>query len=160
ILERKGSRVALGTTAGFRDVLLLGRQKRYDTNDLHLDKPRPLVPRADIFEVRERLAPDGSQVAPLDEEDCLKVPAAIADGGYHAVAVALLPSYANPAHEQRLAAMLRAAMPGTTISISSEISPKYREYERTSTTVANAYVAPLVGNYLTELGESLQQLRI
>jgi N-methylhydantoinase A len=160
ILERKGSRVALITTAGFRDVLLLGRQKRYDTNDLHLDKPRPLVPRADIFEVRERLAPDGAQVTPLDEEQCRALAETIAAGGYQAVAVALLHSYANPAHEQRLATILRAAMPDKTISISSEVSPKFREYERTSTTVANAYVAPLVSQYLAELGESLTQLRI
>jgi N-methylhydantoinase A len=160
ILERKGSRVALVTTAGFRDVLPLGRQKRYDTNDLHLDKPRPLVPRADIFEVRERLAPDGSEVTPLDEDGCRKLAATIAAGGYQAVAIALLHSYANPAHEQRVAAILRAAMPSTTLSISSEVSPKFREYERTSTTVANAYVGPLVSNYLAELGSSLEQLQI
>ena len=92
ILERKGSRVALVTTAGFRDILPLGRQKRYDTNDLHLDKPRPLVPRADIFEVRERLAPDGSQVTPLDEDDCRSLAATIAAGGYQAVAIVLLHS--------------------------------------------------------------------
>ncbi|GGG19559.1 methylhydantoinase [Caldovatus sediminis] len=160
ILERKGARTALVTTAGFRDVLLIGRQKRYDTNNLHLDKPRPLVRRADTFEVTERVAPDGTVLKPLDEAEAEAVAARIAGGGYASVAVAFLHAYANPAHERRMAEILAARAPGVRISASSEVAPKWREYERTSTTVANAYVAPLVDGYLAELGRSLRELGI
>ena len=160
ILERKGSRTALITTKGFRDVLLIGRQKRYDTYTLHIVKPEPLVQRADIFEVDERMAFDGSVVSPLDEADLHETIAAVRRGGYESVAVALLHAYANPDHEQRVGALLAEALPGTAISLSSVISPKYREYERTSTTVANAYVKPLVHRYLGALDGALRDLGI
>lgn len=160
ILERKGSRTALITTKGFRDVLLIGRQKRYDTYTLHIVKPEPLVQRADIFEVDERMAFDGSVVSPLDEADLHETIAAVRRGGYESVAVALLHAYANPDHEQRVGALLAEALPGTAISLSSFISPKYREYERTSTTVANAYVKPLVHRYLGALDGALRELGI
>ncbi len=160
ILERKGARTALVTTAGFRDVLLIGRQKRYDTNNLHLDKPRPLVRRGDTFEVTERLAPDGSVLAPLDEAEAAAVAARIAEGGFDSAAVVLLHAYANPAHERRMAEILAAKAPGVRISLSSEIAPKWREYERTSTTVANAYVAPLVDSYLADLEGSMRDLGV
>ncbi|WJR79151.1 hydantoinase/oxoprolinase family protein [Bradyrhizobium sp. NP1] len=160
ILERKGSRVALITTEGFRDVLLLGRQKRYDTNNLHLDKPVPLAPRSDIFEIRERLAPDGSVVEPLAEADVAALASRIAAARFDAVAVVLLHAYANPKHEQRVGEILRKHLPGMVISLSSVVSPKFREYERTSTTVANAYVAPLVDSYLTSLEGSLRKLEV
>lgn len=160
ILERKGSRVALITTEGFRDVLLLGRQKRYDTNNLHLDKPVPLAPRSDIFEIRERLAPDGSIVVPLAEADVAALASRIAAARFDAVAVVLLHAYANPKHERRVGEILRKHLPGIVISLSSVVSPKFREYERTSTTVANAYVAPLVDSYLTSLEGSLRKLEV
>ncbi|TDR92937.1 hydantoinase/oxoprolinase family protein [Enterovirga rhinocerotis] len=160
ILERKGSRCALITTRGFRDVLPMGRGKRYDTNNLHLDKPHPLVQRADIFEVTERLAPDGSVVTALDEEETRALVGRLASGGYQAVAVVLLHAYASPAHERRVGEILRQLMPDCMVCLSSDVSPKYREYERASTTVANAYVAPLVDAYLTALTSSLHQLEI
>lgn len=160
ILERKGSRTALVTTAGFRDVLLIGRQKRHDTNDLHLDKPRPLVRRADILEVTERLAPDGAVLTRLDEAEAEAVAARIAEGGYESAAVVFLHAYANPAHERRMAEILAARAPGLRLSLSSEVAPKWREYERTSTTVADAYVAPLVQGYLAALEGSLRDLGI
>lgn len=158
ILERKGSRTALITTEGFRDVLLIGRQKRYDTYTLHIIKPKPLVERADVFEVIERTAFDGSILRPLDEASVKTAIDAVKKGAYDSVAVVLLHSYANPAHEQRIRAMIRAALPDMQISLSSVISPKYREYERTSTTVANAYVKPLVHSYLGALDLALKKL--
>ena len=160
ILERKGSRVALVTTRGFRDVLLIGRQKRYDTNNLHLDKPEPLTRRSNIFEVSERLAPDGSVVTPLDEADVAALAKKLSAGGFDAIAVVLLHAYANPDHERRVGEILGRQMPDKVISLSSTISPKFREYERTSTTVANAFVAPLVDNYLTSLEGSLRELDV
>lgn len=160
ILERKGSRVALVTTKGFRDVLLIGRQKRYDTNNLHLDKPQPLTPRANIFEVTERLAPDGSVITPLDEAEAESLAKQLATEGFDAVAVVLLHAYANPVHERRVGEILDKHLSGKVVSLSSIISPKFREYERTSTTVANAYVAPLVDTYLTSLEASLGHLDV
>ncbi len=158
ILERKGSRTALITTAGFRDILLIGRQKRYDTNDLTLERPRPLVRRADIFEAPERMGADGAVLSPLDGKAAAELADLVAVGGYQAVAVVFLHGYANPAHEQQMAAALAASMPGVSISLSSVVAPKYREYERTSTTVANAYIAPLVEDYLAALEQSLTSL--
>lgn len=160
ILERKGSRTALLTTAGFRDILLIGRQKRYDTNSLHIDKPKPLVRRADIFEVPERLAADGTVLLALDETAAADIAERVAAGGYDSVAVAFLHSYSNPVHEQRMADALAARLQGVRVSLSSVIAPKYREYERTSTTVANAYVAPLVDDYLSALAGSLRELGV
>jgi N-methylhydantoinase A len=160
ILERKGSRTALLTTAGFRDILLIGRQKRYDTNSLHIDKPKPLVRRADIFEVPERLAADGTVLLALDETAAADIAERVAAGGYQSVAVAFLHAYANPIHEQRMADALAARLQGVRVSLSSVIAPKYREYERTSTTVANAYVAPLVDDYLSALAGSLRELGV
>jgi N-methylhydantoinase A len=155
ILERKGARTALITTAGFRDVILIGRQKRYDMNDLYLQKPEPLVDRADIFTVEERSAADGRIVKALDEDGARGVARAIKAGGYQSVAVMFLHSYINSAHERRMAEILRAA--GIDVTLSSDVSPKFREYERASTTVANAYVRPLVAGYLDALDRSLAQ---
>ncbi len=156
ILERKGSRTILLTTAGFRDILLIGRQKRYDTNNLHLDKPRPLVRRADICEVNERIGADGTVLLPLTEAEADAIAERVAAAGYQSVAIAFLHAYANPVHEQRMAAALAARLPDIPVSLSSVIAPKYREYERTSTTVANAYVAPIVKTYITNLDRSLR----
>ncbi|MGE0416983.1 MAG: hydantoinase/oxoprolinase family protein, partial [Acetobacteraceae bacterium] len=156
ILERKGSRTLLLTTAGFRDILLIGRQKRYDTNNLHLDKPRPLVRRADIWEVEERVDANGSILTPLTDAVAHAIAERVAGSDYRSVAIAFLHAYANPAHERQLAAAISARLPGIPISLSSVIAPKYREYERTSTTVANAYVAPIVRSYITNLDTSLR----
>jgi N-methylhydantoinase A len=160
ILERKGAATALITTQGFRDVLIIGRQKRHDTNNLRMDKPAPLIARADIFEVPERIAPDGSEVTPLDEAVARDVAGRVAAGGYRAVAIAFLHAYADPAHEQRMAEVMRAAAPDTAVTLSAELSPKYREYERTSTAVADAYVKPLVRSYVGSLQQALAALGI
>jgi N-methylhydantoinase A len=155
ILERKGNRTALLTTAGFRDVLIIGRQKRYETNNMHLDKPAPLIARRHIFEVAERIAADGSVVAPLEARSLDEAVAALKAGGYEAVAVALLHAYANPAHEIETRRRIEAELPGIAVSVSHEVSPKFREYERTNTTVANAYVRRIVDRYLASLTGAL-----
>jgi N-methylhydantoinase A len=155
ILERKGARTALVTTEGFRDVILIGRQKRYDMNDLYLDKPVPLVDRSDIFTVEERTGADGRVVKAFDETAARAVAQKIKAAGYQSVAVMFLHSYINPAHERRMADILGAC--DLDVTLSSEVSPKFREYERASTTVANAYVRPLVVRYLDTLDSSLAQ---
>lgn len=160
ILERKGCRVALVTTTGFRDVLLIGRQKRYDTNNLHIRKAAPLLQRSDIFEVTERIAADGSVVTAMDDTQLDALGKQLIAKGYESVAVMLLHSYANPAHEQRVADRFRDAGLKADISLSSAVSPKYREYERVSTTVANSYVQPLVRHYLAALEDCLRSQAI
>jgi N-methylhydantoinase A len=156
ILERKGNRTALLTTDGFRDVLIIGRQKRYDTNNMHLDKPAPLIARRHIFEARERIAADGSVVAPLDASSLESAIGALKAGDYEAVAVAFLHAYANPIHEIEARRAIEAALPGVAVSVSHEVSPKFREYERTNTTVANAYVRRIVDRYLASLTKALE----
>jgi len=160
ILERKGSATALVTTRGFRDILILGRQKRYDTNNLHLDKPVPLVARADILEVSERVGHDGSLIAALDEGEALAVAEMIRYRGYTSVAICFLHAYANAAHEEKMAELIAQTAPQVGVTLSSMISPKFREYERTSTTVASAYVEPLVKGYIHALERSLETLGI
>src|SRR6266852_7475094 len=155
ILERKGPRTAFVTTAGFRDVILIGRQKRYDMNDLYLEKPVPLVDRWDIFTVEERTAANGRIVTPFNETGARAVARQIKAGGYDSVAVMFLHSYINPGHERRMAEILREC--DVDVTLSSDVSPKFREYERASTTVANAYVRPLVARYLEGLDRSLEQ---
>ncbi len=156
ILERKGNRTALLTTEGFRDVLIIGRQKRYDTNNMHLDKPAPLIARRHIYETRERVAADGSVVHPLDAASLETALAALRAGDYEAVAIAFLHAYSNPAHEIAARQAIEAALPGVAVSVSHEVSPKFREYERTNTTVANAYVRRIVDRYLASLTEALK----
>jgi N-methylhydantoinase A len=156
ILERKGSRTALITTEGFRDVLLLGRQKRYSTYNMHLAKPDPLILRRDIFELPERLFLKGRDAVRPTEDKVDVLLEEIASRGYEAVAVCLLHSYADPSHERLVRD--RAASRGLSIdiSLSSDVSPRYREYERTSTVVANAYVKPIVARYVKRLEAGLK----
>lgn len=157
IIERKGAKTALLTTRGFRDVLLIGRQKRYETYDLYMDKPAPLVRRRDIFELDERMAFDGAVLQPLDSDTLDAVIDRLAGRGYEAVAVALLHAYANPAHERAVRDRLAARAPGLLVSLSSDVSPKFREYERTSTTVANSYIKPAVTRYVGHLQGALAE---
>ena len=157
ILERKGARTALITTDGFRDVLILGRAKRYDTYDLHLDKPKPLIARRRVFEVIERIAADGSVVRPLNLDSVDQVIECLRELEVEAVAVSLLHAYANPEHEQTIATRLKDANPEWPVSLSSSVSPKYREYERTSTTITNAYVTPIVRRFLNTLGHAFAE---
>ncbi len=155
LLERRGARMALITTAGFKDVLLIGRQNRPHIYRLFQERPAMLVPDDLRLEVVERLAPDGSVLTPLDEVDLARVIEQLADLQPESVAVVLLYSFQNPAHERRVAQVLAERLPDLPISLSSEILPEYREYERTATTVVNAYVQPLVGRYLARLAARL-----
>jgi len=157
ILERKGARTALLTTEGFRDVAIIGRQKRYDTYDMYLAKPVPLVRRRDIFEVAERVLADGSVERPLEEASLSRVLEEIAGGDYESVAVCLLHAYAAPAHERAIGERLLRRCPGVAVSLSSDVSPKFREYERTSTVLANAYIKPIVARYVRRLGGALAE---
>jgi N-methylhydantoinase A len=155
ILERKGARVCLITTAGFRDVVLIGRQKRPDTNRLKLARPVALVARADILEVIERMDARGCVVSPIDPASLEAVLEAVGSGGYAAVAVAFLHAYANDAHELQMGAAIASRFPGLLVSLSHDVSPRIREYERISTTVADAYVKPVVNTYMQSLENAL-----
>ena len=157
VLERKGAPTGLITTAGFRDVLIIGRQKRYETYDLYISKPKPLVQRRHIVEVQERIAPDGSAVAELDMESVDSAIDAITASRRETVAVSLLHAYADSAHERSIRDRIRERAPELLVSISSEVSPKFREYERTNTTVTNAYVRPVVDRYIGRLEAALDK---
>ena len=160
IVERKGARTGLITTLGFRDALEIGREGRYDMYDLFIDPPSPLVPRHLRVEVTERLLADGSVLTPLDEDEAQRIIQDLLAAGCEAVAVSLLHSYRNPVHEQRVGELLRQLAPGLPASLSSQVVPEIREYERASTTVANAYVTPLMARYLEDLERKLADLGI
>ncbi|MCU0494737.1 MAG: hydantoinase/oxoprolinase family protein, partial [Chloroflexaceae bacterium] len=158
LIERKGAKTALITTGGHGDVLEIAREMRYDIYDLLLVNPEPLVPRPLRFELSERLDGQGRVVRPVDEAQLHQLAERLAQEQVEAVAICLLHAYRNPAHEQQVAAVLRERLPGLAISLSSEVAPEIREYERMSTTVANAYVQPLAGRYLLSLQTQLQRL--
>lgn len=156
ILERKGVKTALITTKGFRDILIIGRQKRYDTYDMYLAKPVPLVRRRDIFEVAERTLANGETEQPLDRTQLDALLQGMSGQGYESIAVCLLHAYAAPAHEQAIGESIAKHIPSAAISLSSDVSPKYREYERASTAVANAYIKPIVSRYVSRLTGALK----
>jgi N-methylhydantoinase A len=158
VIERKGRNVALLTTRGFRDVLLIGREKRYQLYDLFVEKPPPLVPRSRIREVTERIGADGEVLVPLDEPGLRATVRALAKEGVSSLAVCFLHAYANPAHERRAAELIGEEAPHVAVSLSSAVSPVIREYERTSTTVVNAYVMTAVRDYLERLERALADL--
>jgi len=143
-------RVALFTTKGFRDVIEIGRQNRPRLYDLFFEKPRPLVPRHLRFEVDERVLPDGTVLKPVDAAEVESYAEKALEHGVVSVAVAFIHSYVNPANEEAAAAVLKRYF--RYVTLSSEVSPEPREYERTSTAVVNAALMPLVGRYLEELG--------
>ena len=155
VLERRGSRTALVTTAGFRDVLELRRLRIPHMYDLFWRKPPPLVERRLRFEVHERVTADGTVLRPLDEEECRGVCARLRAAGVEAVAVCFLHSYLYPEHERRFGAILKDELPGANVSLSSEILREQREYERSATTVVNAYVRPLMGSYIDRIRTGL-----
>ena len=157
IIERKGPRTAFVTTRGFRDVIVMGRQKRYDTFDVYLTKPAPLVARRDVFEVDERIDVHGETVKPVDRASVDGVVDALADGGYESAAVAFIHAYADGRHERVVRDAIAARLPDVPVSLSSEVSPKMREFERFSTTLANAYVKPVVDRYLGRLEGALKE---
>ena len=158
LIERRGTATALLTTEGFRDAVAIGTEHRYDMYDIFLEKPEPLVPRSLRYGVRERVLDDGSVLRDLDEEQVRAIARELLERGIGAVAVSFLHGYRNPAHEHRVAEILAEEAPGVAVSLSSEVSPEIREYERTSTTIANVYVRPLVERYLQRLEERLRRL--
>jgi N-methylhydantoinase A/oxoprolinase/acetone carboxylase beta subunit len=155
VIERKARGVGLLTTRGFRDVLIIGREKRYQVYNLQIEKPRPLIARRLIGEVTERVLADGSIRTPLDEADARRAIRELAARGVTTLAICLLHAYLNPAHEKRLAALAAEEAPHLAVTLSHEVSPTFREYERTSTTVVNAYVMTAVRAYLRGLGAAL-----
>jgi N-methylhydantoinase A len=158
VIERKGRDVALLTTRGFRDVLIIGREKRYQLYDLLIEKPAPLVPRSRIREVTERIGFDGEVLRPLDEAGLRATVQGLAKEGVTSLGVCFLHAYVNPAHERRAAEVVREEAPGIAVSLSSDVSPVIREYERTSTTVINAYVMTAIREYLLRLERALAGL--
>jgi len=158
IIERKGSRTGLITTRGFRDVLELGREIRYDAYDIFAEYPRPLVPRRLRKEVDERIASDGRVLTPLQAQEVEKVLDELRAEGIESLAVCLINSYENPQHEQEIKAIVEARDPDLFLSTSFEVLPQIREYERTSTTVTNAYVKPITARYLEKLEQRLKDL--
>ena len=160
LIERKGAATGLITTAGFADILEIGRERKYELYDLFLDMPRPLVARPWRCEVAGRLAPDGAEEIPLDPDALRRAARFLAAQGVESLAVCFLHAYANPAHERAAAAILAEECPAIPVSLSSDIAPEIREFPRLSTTVANAYVRPLAERYLGRLETALAEAGI
>ncbi len=158
IIERKGAKTGLITTRGFRDVLELGREIRYAPYDIFAEFPKPLIPRRFRLEVDERVRSDGTVLKSLDPEEAKKVVSILIEMGVESIAVCLLNSFENPAHEIMIKEIIREQAHDIPISISYEVLPQIREYERTSTTVTNAYVKPLTGRYLSRLSGRLESI--
>jgi N-methylhydantoinase A len=154
-LERKGTRTGLITTEGFRDVYEIGRVNREDMYDLFYRKPEPLVPREHRLEVRERLDASGTVLVPLHEEDVVRAAACLRADGISSIGVCLLHAYANPAHERRVGELLTEIYPEALVTLSHELVREWREYERTSTVVVNAYIARIVEGYLSRIEDRL-----
>jgi 5-oxoprolinase (ATP-hydrolysing)/N-methylhydantoinase A len=155
LIERSGARLGLITTAGFRDILEMGTEQRYDIYDLFLQFPEPLVPRRHRLEVAERVDRDGNVLTPLDGAAVRAAAHHLVAEGAEAIAVAFLHAYRNPAHEHQAASIIRAAFPDLAVSISSEVVAELWEYQRTVTTCANAYMQPLMARYLQRLEREL-----
>ena len=160
IIERTGSRTALLTTQGFRDSIEIGRENRYDLYDLMLEMPQPLVPRYLRFDVPERALSDGTTLRPLDAPYVERLAGELAANGVEAVAVVFLNSFANPSAEREARAAIQRTSPHLRVSISSEVVPEIREFERASTTIANVYVQERVESYLRGLQDRLARLGI
>ena len=158
LIERKGARTALITTDGFRDSLEIAYEHRFEQYDLYMERPEPLVSRDLRLEVPERLAADGSVLLALDENVLERLAAAIKQHEIEALAISFLHSYINPAHEERAREVMSGVLPHLAISISSEVCREIREYERTSTVVANAYVLPMMDRYLARMQDGLRRI--
>ncbi len=158
IIERKGAKTALITTRGFRDVLELGREMRYDAYDIFAEYPQPLVPRSLRREVSERITADGRVIAKLNSDEVDNILAGFRDAGVESLAVCLINSYENPAHEVRIKEIVNKCAPDLFLSTSYEVLPQIREYERTCTTATNAYVKPITAKYLAKLSARLESL--
>lgn len=160
LIERNGAKTALVTTRGFRDSLEIAFEHRFDVSDINMQRPLPLVPRNLRLEVDERIVADGSVLRRLDEESVHALVPVLRDEGIEAIAICLLHSYANPAHEIRVRDILAEELPDIPITLSSTICPEIREYERATTTVANAFVQPIMESYLTRLAQQFRDLGI
>ncbi len=155
LIQRRGARLALITTRGFKDLLEIGRQIRPHLYDLKADYPAPLVSREHCIEIAERIGPSGEVLQPLADAEVNAAVYAVEDQGVEACAVCLLFSFINPQHEHEIGAALRAAAPGLHVSVSAEVQPEFREYERLSTTVLNAYLQPIIARYMSHLDKEI-----
>jgi N-methylhydantoinase A len=160
ILEGKGARTGLLTTKGFRDVLEIRRMRSNRLYDISWQKPEPLVPRAWRREITERLDFRGEMLIPLDEEEARREVQRLVQAGVESIAVCFLHAYANPQHEQMVGDILAREAPGVCVSLSSQVLPEMKEYERTVTTVINAYVQPVVHRYLQAMEAHLKTLGV
>ncbi len=160
LIERRGAKLAFITTEGFRDVIEMRSENRFEQYDLNLELPKPLVARKDRFTVSERIGPDGEVLLPLDPSEVDRIAAHIVSAGYEAVAIGFMHAYANDAHERSMADALRKLAPELSISLSSVISPQMRELPRFNTVIANAYVQPQVAEYLGRLEQCLRDTGI
>jgi N-methylhydantoinase A len=158
LIQRRGGKVALVTTAGFKDLLEIGRQTRPRIYDLKADHPEPLVPREHRFEVAERIGPAGEVILALSDAEIRRAAADVKRSGAQSVAVCFLFSFLNSEHERRMGAAVRALLPSVDVSLSCEVQPEFREYERLSTTVLNAFLQPVAGRYMSRLGAAVDQL--
>jgi N-methylhydantoinase A len=158
IIERKGAKTGLITTKGFRDVLELGREMRYDAYDIFAEYPLPLVPRSLRYEVSERIMSDGRVIRALEAKDVQKVLSELLESGIESLAVCLINSFENPVHEIKIKEMVDQLAPELSLSTSFEVLPQIREYERTCTTATNAYVKPITARYLAKLSSRLEAL--
>ena len=156
LIERRGARTALVTTEGFRDSLEIGYESRFDQYDMFIEKAAPLVPRRLRLTVPERMSARGEVLRELTAADLEKIPPLVERAGVEAVAVGFLHAYANPAHERMAGAFFAERLPGVPVSLSAEVCPELREYERLSTTVANAFVQPVMARYLGDLRDGLE----
>ncbi|MDA8584871.1 hydantoinase/oxoprolinase family protein [Rhodobacteraceae bacterium] len=156
LIERRGAKTALVTTKGFRDAIEMRTESRFEQYDLNLELPKPLLPRHMRFTVSERVNAKGEVMIPMDRAEVEAVVGQIAEAGFISVAVGLIHSYLNPAHEEMVRDVLAEKLPNVAVSISSEVSPQMREYERFNTVVANAYIKPLMASYLGRLEERLK----
>ena len=160
LIERKGARTGLLTTAGFADILEIGSERKYELYDLAIERPAPLAPRAWRRDVVERLGPDGSVVTPIDLGSVLQETETLVREGVESLAVVFLHAYANARHEQAAARAIAERFPNLPVSMSSAIAPEIREYARASTTVANAYIRPIAERYIGNLSRSLREIGI
>ena len=156
LIERRGAKTALITTEGFRDVIEMRTESRFEQYDLNLTLPEPLLPRQRRYTLRERVGADGDVLVALDRNDIESLADELALAGYDSVAIGFLHSYLNPAHERMVRDVLSRKLPDMMVSLSSDVSPQMREYERFNTTIANAYIKPLMKSYLDRLADRLE----
>ena len=155
LIERRGAKTACVTSGGFRDILEIAYERRYSQYDINIDKPDLIVPRSRCFTIPERVTVSGDVLTPLDESEIDRLIDELDECGVEAVAVCLLHSYANPDHENRLREVIKQKRPNISVSVSSEVSPEAREFDRLCTTIANAYIQPMMNSYLHDLADRL-----